>query len=269
MKNFMRRLLASLWIFVSGAWLSYIGLFTWTRPTWYIACKVLAPLGQMLFFVYLGMAATGRETAPFYIVGNALQMASSSGIFGMTLVVGGERNAGTLLYLIGSPANRLSVFLGRALFNILDGMLTVLMCFLWGVLLGLNLSAANLPGLCLTILIVTASTCGLGLLMGSLSLVSLNVMFINNTTYFLLMLFSGANLALDRMPAWLQAISAGLPLSRGIRAARLLVTGASIGEVWPLLAGELAVGMIYTLAGLALFHWFELQARHRGTLEAF
>jgi hypothetical protein len=39
--------------------------------------------------------------------------------------------------------------------------------------------------------------------------------------------------------------------------------------VWPLLAGELAVGLAYALTGFALFSWFEAQARRRGTLEAF
>lgn len=265
----MRALLASLRIFISGAWLSYIGLFLWTQPTWYIACKVLAPITQMLFFVYLGMVATGRNTAEFYIVGNALQMAAANGIFGVTMVVGGERNAGTLVYLVGSPGNRLAIFLGRALFNVLDGTFTVLICFAWGMLLGLNLSHANLPGLAFTILIATISTCGLGLLMGSLSLLSVNMMFINNTMYFLLMLFSGANLPLERMPTWIQALSRILPLTRGIQSARLLVNGAPIGEVLPLLTGELAIGLAYALIGFALFRWIEFQARRHGTLEAF
>lgn len=266
----MRRLMAWMRIFLSGAWLSYIALFTWTQPTSYVASKILMPLAGILFFTYLGISATGRETAEFYIVGNALQVAAFNGIYGVTMTVGRERDEGTLVYLIGSPAHRLAIFLGRALFNVLDGMLTVVLGFMWGVLLlGLDLSVANLPGMVLAILITTASTCGLGLLMGSISLVALNVMFVNNTVYFLLLLFSGANLPLDQMPVWMQTISACLPLSRGIQAARLLVAGASLAEVWPLLVGEMMVGLVYALTGFALFSWFEAQARKRGTLEAF
>jgi ABC-2 type transport system permease protein len=268
--NNVGRFFASLRIFLSGAWLAYIALFTWTQPASYLASKVVMPLSQILFFTFLGMSATGRDTAEFYIVGNALQVAALNGIYGVTMTVGRERNEGTLIYLVGSPANRLAIFLGRATFNILDGMLAVVIGFVWGVLLlGLDLSVANLPGLALTILITTASTCGLGLLMGSVSLVALNVMFVNNTVYFLLLLFSGANLPLDSLPTWMQAVSAGLPLSRGIRSARLLVGGASLAEVWPLLVGELTVGLAYALVGFALFSWFEAQARRRGTLEAF
>ena len=148
-------------------------------------------------------------------------------------------------------------------------MLTVAMGFVWGLLLGLNLSAANLPGLVLTVFITTVSTSGLGLLMGSISLRALNVMFVNNTLCFLLLIFSGANLPLTSMPAWIQVISACVPLTRGIQSARLLVAGASLEQVAPLLAGELAIGLIYALFGFVVFHWLEVQARQRGTLEAF
>jgi ABC-2 type transport system permease protein len=266
----MRKLSASLRIFFSGAWLAYIGLFRWTQPASYVASKVVMPLSQILFFTFLGVSATGRQTADFYIVGNALQVAAINGIYGVTMTVGSERNEGTLIYLLGSPANRMVTFMGRATFNILDGMLAVVLGFMWGVLLlGLDLSSANIPGLALTILITTASTCGLGLLMGSVSLVALNVMFVNNTVYFLLLLFSGANIPVVALPDWMQKISAILPLTRGIRAARLLVSGASLAEVWPLLVGEALIGLAYALAGFVLFSWFEAQAKRRGTLEAF
>ncbi len=160
--------------------------------------------------------------------------------------------------------------MGRASMNILDGALGVVIAFTWGVLLmGLNLSHTSIPALALTIIITTISTCGLGLLMGCLSLITINVMFVNNFVYFLLLIFSGANVQLDQLPAWVQAVSSMLPLTRGISAARLLVQGASLTEVMPLLLGELAVGIIYGLLGYLLFAVFEVEAKRRGTLEVF
>lgn len=257
-------------IFVSGAWLSYLALFNWTRPATYVATKVVGPLGWIAFFTFLGMRATGRQSADFYIIGNAIQVATYNGIYGVTMSVGNERNEGTLIYVFGTPASRFATFMGRAFFHILDGMVTVVVGFFWGVaLLGLDLSGANLPALVLTILITTASTCGLGLLLGSLSLMTLNIMFVNNFVWMALLLFSGANVPLANLPAWMQVVSAGLPLTRGIAAARLLVRGGTLAEVTPLLAGELAVGFIFALLGYLLFSWFETQAKRRGTLEAF
>ncbi|MBX3005213.1 MAG: ABC transporter permease [Anaerolineales bacterium] len=257
-------------LFFEGALLSYVALFRWLRPMTYLASKVVSPLSYMLFFVFLGKYASNGSEASFYIVGNALQIAASSGIYGVTMSIGGDRRDGTLLYLFGSPANRLTVFFGRAFMHIIDGAFGVVLGFFWGVvLLGLDLSQANLGALALVIVITTFSTCGLGLLCGCLSLVTLNVMFVNNTVFFLLLLFSGANVQTALLPAWAQAIGQALPLTRGIAAARQIVGGASLAEVSHLLAGELLFGFVYVALGYLMFRWFEAFAKRRGTLEAF
>lgn len=264
----MRTLAVNLRLFWQGTLLSYIALFHWLRPATYLASKIAMPLSQLLFFTFLGTFATGRENAGFFVLGNAVQIAAVSGIYGVTMSIGGDRWNGTLPYLFGTPANRLVMFVGRAFIHLIDGMLGVIIGLMWGVLLlGLDLSRTNLAALALTILITTFSTSGLGLLMGCLSLITLNVMFVNNTVYFALLIFSGANVPIQTLPAWMRAISEALPLTRGIASARALVAGASLAEVTPLLAGEFLLGAIYVLVGYSLFRWFEFQAKRRGTLE--
>ena len=264
----MKRFITGFRLFWQGAILGYVALFHWLRPVQYAASKIVMPLAQMFFFVYLGTFATGADNAPFYVIGNALQIAAVSGIYGVTMSIGGERNEGTLPYLFGTPANRMLIFLGRAFMNIMDGALGVVIAFIWGVvLMGLDLSNTNLWALALTILITTLSTCGLGLMLGSMALVTVNVMFINNLVYFMLLIFSGANVALETLPGWVQAISSALPLTRGIAAARLLVGGAGLSEAAPLLWGELGIGVLYSLLGYVLFTLFEIEAKRRGTLE--
>lgn len=266
----MRTLTNNIRLFWHGTLLSYIALFHWLRPIQYAASKVLMPLAQMFFFVFLGTFATGSDNAAFYIVGNAIQITAVSGIFGVTMSVGGEREAGTLPYLFGTPANRLVTFFGRAFMHILDGVLGVVIAFVWGiVLLGLDLTNTDLSALMLTILITTFSTCALGLLLGCLALISVEVMFINNFVYFALLIFSGANVPVTQLPGWMQWISYALPLTRGIEAARALVAGGRLAEVAPLLWGELGIGVMYGILGYFLFAWFEIQAKRRGTLEVF
>jgi ABC-2 type transport system permease protein len=115
---------------------------------------------------------------------------------------------------------------------------------------------------------VTAfSTSGLGLMLGSLSLITVNVMFVNNLIYFMLLIFSGSNLDLSKLPAVMQTVSQAIPLTRGIASARLIIAGASLTDVMPLLVQEIGVGLIYVLLGYAMFRWFEIQAKRRGTLE--
>jgi ABC-2 type transport system permease protein len=258
----------NIYLFWQGTLLSYKALFAWLRPVTYMASKVLMPLAQMFFFVFLGSYATGGTNTDFYIIGNAIQITAVSGIFGVTFSVGGDRDAGTLPYLFGTPANRFLIFFGRAFMHIIDGFIGVMIALTWGVLLmGLDLSRTDLPALGVTILIATFSTCGLGLLMGCLSLLTANVMFVNNFVYFSLLVFSGANVEVTSLPAWMQFISSILPLTRGIAASRALAAGASFSEISPLLVSEFAIGLLYGLLGYVLFSWFETQAKQKGTLE--
>jgi ABC-2 type transport system permease protein len=264
----MKRSLAGLRVFFSSAYFSYIALFRWFQPATYMASKVIMPLGQILFFTLLGMYAKGRDSASFFVIGNGLQLAAISGIYGVTMSVGGERWAGTMGYLFGAPASRMLIFVGRAFMHVIDGMLGVVLGLAWGVaLLGVDLSQTDLAALALTILITAASTTGIGLLLGCLSLITRNIMFINNTVYFLMLALCGANVPVSDLPQWVQAISNILPLTRGIASARELVAGASLHSVRHLLYGEVLVGACYAVVGYVLFRQFEIQAKKRGTLE--
>jgi len=96
-----------------------------------------------------------------------------------------------------------------------------------------------------------------------------NVMFINNFVYFALLIFSGANVAIERFPVGMQSISWAMPLTRGIAAARLLIAGSTLSDISPLLWGVLGIGLLYGFIGYLLFAWFEIVAKRRGTLEVF
>lgn len=270
MNAFLKRITLNTRLFFEGAFLSYVALFRWLRPMTYLASKVIAPLTQMLFFVFIGAYASGSQNAAFYVIGNSLIFTASSGIFGVTMSIGGERWSGTLPYLFGTPANRMALFLGRAFMHIFDGMLGVFIGLIWGILLfKLDLSRTDLPALTLTIFITTFSTAGLGLLMGCLSLITRNVMFVNNTAYFLLLVFSGANLDISTLPRWMQAVSNVLPLTRGVTSTRALIAGGKLTEITPLLGQEILIGVVFVLLGYIMFRRFEYEAKVRGTLEVF
>jgi len=263
----MSKAIAGTRVFFTGAYYSYIALFRWFRPTTYLASKVIMPLAQILFFALLGMYASGRDSAPYYVVGNAIQLAALNGTYGVTMNVGGERWAGTIGYLFGAPANRLIIFTSRAFMHVIDGMIGVVLGLIWGaVLLGVDYSNTNLSALALTILITAASTSGMGLLLGCLSLMTRNIMFINNTVYFLMLAVCGANVPVDTLPVWIQRVSYALPLTRGILAARSLVDGASFSTVAPLRGNALLISVAYVTVGYVLFRQFEYQAKKRGNL---
>ena len=137
------------------------------------------------------------------------------------------------------------------------------------VLYGLDLHHANLLLLGLCVLVISLTTAGLGLMFGSIGLVMRDAIIIANIVYYVLLIICGINFPVSRLPGLLQLVAYGLPLTRGVQAARDAVAGASLGQVGGLLAGELLVGLVWAAAGYLLFRWLESWARQGGLQEAY
>jgi len=266
----MKQLASDAGAFTRSVYLQYVALFQWATVQGYIAYKVLLPVTQILFFTELGVYATGRQNALYFALGNALQLTANAGIFGVIATVANERQYGTLPILLGSPANRLVTFLSRSLVNVIDGIATVLVGLgVAALLFGLDFRHGNLPLLFLCVIVISLTTAGMGLLFGSIGLIMRDAIIIANVVYYLLMIVCGINFPISRLPGPIQVISYGLPLTRGVEAARQAVAGASVGQVGGLLAGELIVGVLYAFCGYVLFRLFEAYARRGGLQEAY
>ena len=82
-----------------------------------------------------------------------------------------------------------------------------------------------------------------------------------------MLLVSGANVPLDQLPGWIQALSSVIPITHGIEAARELAAGASLSDVSSLLATELGIGLALLCVGLVMLRVFEWEGRRSATLE--
>jgi ABC-2 type transport system permease protein len=257
-------------VFARSTYLQYVALFQWATIRGYVGYKVLLPVTQILFFVQLGVYGTGRQNALYFALGNALQVTAQAGIYGTIATVANERQFGTLPMLLASPANRLVTFLSRAIVNVIDGIVTVIVGLgITIVIFGLDLHRTNLLLLALCVLLISMTTAGLGLLFGALGLIMRDAITIANVVYYLLLVLCGINFPISRLPEVVQVASYGLPLTRGVEAAREVATGASITQIGGLLLGELLVGVVYALAGYMLFRWLEDYARHGGLQDAY
>jgi ABC-2 type transport system permease protein len=266
----MNRIASEAAVFARSTYLQYVALFQWATVRGYIAYKVLLPVTQILFFVELGVYATGRHNALYFALGNALQLTANAGIFGVIATVANERQYGTLPVLLASPANRLVTFLSRAVVNVIDGIVTVVVGLAVAIaLFGLDLQQANLALLGLCVVLISVTTAGLGLMFGSIGLVMRDAIIIANVVYYLMLIVCGINFPVSRLPAAIQLISYSLPLTRGVQAAREAAAGASFDQVARLLGGELLVGVLWALGGYLLFRALEGWARRGGLQEAY
>ncbi len=264
----IRSLFQTLRLYVAQAWLSYHGRFAILNPFGYIASKLGFPFFLMLFFIFLGKFV-GFANPVFIVIGNVLLIPASSSMSGVTYAIGEERGWGTLSYVLGSPARRGPVFMGRAFFYILDGFLTAILGFAIAAgIFRLDISRINFGMLILCISLIAISSSGLGFLFGSISLISRDGWIFLNTFLEALYILVGVNFPVESLPAALQKIAFGLPLTRGIMAARLALQGAGWGAIRALVGGEVLVGVLYILAGYLCFRLIEKRSMVSGTLDA-
>lgn len=254
-------------IFFLGGLMSYRALFGFISPWIFVPTLLIQPLFQILLFVYIGRTVE-LESDQFYVIGNALQFVAVPCLFAMTQTIAGERYQQTLGYVLVTPAGRLPLFLGRSLPVVLNGAFVAAFSLaVAGAMFGIHIPASALIPL-LIVVVVTAFSCtGLGLVNAGIGLRVRESAVLSNVLFGLLLIFSGANVNLDSLPAWMSTISQAVPLTHGIEAARRLADGSSLSDVSGLVAAELAVGTLYAALGYAIVRFMEWQARTRATLE--
>ncbi len=256
-------------VFFHGGLTSYRALFAWLNPWIFLPMLVAYPLFQTVFFVYLGRSAHVANST-FFVVGNSFVAAAVTGLFGMGQGIAGERRFQTLSILLASPASRLALFLGRAVPTMVNGFVVALITF--G--LGAALVGVSIHGLAYwTLGLALAASCfactALGMCIGSLTFRTRSISVFADAIGGALLLVTGANVPLGRLPDFLQRIAAYIPLTHGLRASRAVVNGASLTAAFPQIRDELLVGLAYFVIGLSLLRYFERSGRHAGSFDRF
>jgi len=256
-------------VFFSCGVTSCRALFGWVNPYVFVPILVVYPIAQILFFAYLGRSA-GVESDAFFLIGNTFCAASVAAMFGMGQAIGGERRFQTLPLLLASPVNRLVMYTGRALPTVLIGFLVAAIAFVCGAaILDVHVGGNEALALVLALLASCFTCAGLGLCIGSLGLRGRSVSLFADVIAGGLLIISGANVPLERLPDAVQSLSSIVPLTHGIEAARSVAAGADLGAVAGLLGKEVGIGAIYMTLGLVLVVLFEREGRRTGAFDRF
>lgn len=259
--------MTSLRIFFIGGVISFRALFSFLRPEIYIPSLLIAPIFQILLFVFIGRSA-GLESDEFYVIGNAVQYAALPCVFAMSFTIAGERNQKTLGFLLVSPAPRLPLFLGRAVPVIVNGFfVSAFSLVVGGLIVGVDIPVSAAAPLLACVLVCAFACTGLGLLAAGLGLLIREQAVLSNIIFGFLLIFAGANVPIDSLPGWMQAISQVIPFTHGIEAAREVADGSTLGDVAGLLRTEALIGVVYGALGFAFIRLTENVSRRHATLE--
>jgi ABC-2 type transport system permease protein len=254
-------------VFFIGGLTSFRALFNWLSPWIYVPSMLVAPVFQILLFAYIGRAAH-IQSDEFYVIGNGLQNTCIPCVFAMCNTIVGERYQQTLGYVLVTPARRIPLFVGRSLPVVVNGAVTSAFALVvGGAILHIHVPPRSVAAIALVILIAAVSCTGLGLLAGAVGFVVRETATLNNIIFGVLLVFTGANVALSDLPSWMSTLAQGLPLTHAIEAARRLADGASFGSVGGLLAAEALIAAIYAVLGYWGLRAMEYQSRIHATLE--
>jgi ABC-2 type transport system permease protein len=254
-------------IFFIGGLTSYRALFNWLTPWILVPTFLIAPVFQILLFVYIGRT-TGVQSDEFYVIGNAVQYAAIPCIFAMSSMIEGERQEMTLGSILATPAGRLPLFLGRSLPVMVNGFFVAAFALVvGGAIVGIDLPSSSFAPIALVLAVCAFSCTGLGLLCAAVGLRVRETATLNNIAFGLLLVFCGVNVALDELPAWMSTIAQVLPLTHGIEAARKVAGGSAFGDVRGLVGTEALIGVLWAFCGYILLRLMELESRRSASLE--
>lgn len=260
-------------VFWSSAVIAKKALFSWLSPSLWAMQLFTMSLFQIALFWYIASYVNNTaEALQYVVVGNAMQSIAYVAVFAVTNITGEEKEAGTLPGILATPANRFAMFVGKAMFQVLNSMATVAIAFFYAVVLfGLDFSQVNLLTLAVVIAVTSFATVGFGLMLSSLGFYLRTSMIVANIFLFIGLLFCGVNFPVTDLPEYLQPISYAIPMTYGTDAARAAVEGAGVldSEVAGLLCNELIVAGAAILIGYFMMIAFERIARKKGTLEMF
>lgn len=247
------------------SFLGYRALFAWLNPWDYVTVKVIEPIVQILFFALLGQFAGLDPT--YFVLGNAVRLASVSGLYGCIMVMMEERMSGTLQLVVASATPISQTLVARMALQGLDGLITTGLGLGIGFLFfGLDASHVYWGWLLLALLITSYGIASLGLLVSVFGIFGMDLTFVMNFAYTLLLLLCGVNFPVAALPAPLQVVGNLLPLTHGLAAIRALVSGSFTG-VYEQLALETLIALAYGIGGYLLFRYAEYRARVLGTLD--
>lgn len=257
----------ALYVLQSSARISIRELALTYPPVVYFGAWIPRVLTQLAFFALLVEHAGGKEWLDYALVGNAVYLVALTCISYISGSVVVERHQGTLPLIAASPANPLLVLAGRNIGLALHAYVTGLLSLAVALIVSGPYSIWSVATAPLILFSSAFSAYLVGLLIGAFALRGQNLHnLFSNGTLLLILAVSGVNVPVSALPGWLAQVAAFLPVTHGLAAMRLGLSGAPVGAIFQEALLEVAVGSVFALIALLFFHLLFQRARRDGSL---
>lgn len=251
-------------------------------PSWvmvFLIWPILYPCGYIFAAKALGgphgsgvgsfqrLAGTS-DYLSYIVVGSSMYMWLNLTLWDVGLHLRNEQMRGTLESNWLCPVWRISIMLGGSFTKLTTAVFFLVVTVIeFRLVFGTNVLRGNVGLVLLILLLVSASIYGIGLAFGSLVLRFREANAMVFLVRGLFMVFCGITYPLQVLPAWMQGVSAVLPLTYAIHAIRAVsLTGASLTGIAPDLEALAIFAVVLPLLGYAAFMATERRARRTGSL---
>jgi ABC-2 type transport system permease protein len=212
----------------------------------------------------------GTSVSSFLLIGIIGMIVWSATIWAGGYAIEYERSGGTVAALFLSPASRIAVVAGYGIGGLIWLYPAFVVVALLGVATGARLQVADPFAALAAIGTLVAGSLATSFALAGLFILSRRANLLANFLQAPIYLLAGFMVPRDRLPAWLQALSACLPVSHAIDALRAsTLRGAGFTAIGTELGLTLLTTVAFGLIGMISLRRVEYVAKHSGQLEFF
>jgi ABC-2 type transport system permease protein len=238
------------------------------------------PLLWVLPFLFQGQALVGgwqsasfarltgtTQYIPYVLIGAIVSTYVFSALYGMGGSLRMESYWGTLELILGSPAHRITVLLGKAVSESIMGssfaLVQTLLCVL---VFGVRLTVGQVFPILLVMLLLIAGLYGLAIALAGITLQIKESRTLAHTIEWLMYLFSPVRYPVEINPV-IKLVSLAIPLTYALIVIRgISLLGKSVATLWRNVAVLAGLDLLMIGVGLVTFYAVEKKVRRSGTI---
>lgn len=217
-----------------------------------------------------GKLAGTEQFIPFILIGAIISTYLFSSLYGMGGSIRMESYWGTLEYILGSPARKISILMGKALSESISSTLFVLtqvaICILG---FGLTLTVGKILPILLTMLLLVVGLYGMAIALAGVTLQIKESRSLVHTIEYLFYLFSPIRYPVGIHP-FISLVSLAIPLTYALVVVRgIWLLNQSVNTLWRNVAILAALDAVFITVGYSIFYVMEKKVRKSGTVAQY
>jgi ABC-2 type transport system permease protein len=240
--------------------LSFLGLIVTLIPL-YLVGRALDPL------MAPKIGAEGGEFFGFLLLGTALFPFAILAMQVLPSEVGSGVGTGTFEAMLATPARLPSLFVGFVSYDLIWTSVRTVALLMFGAILGATIAPQQILALVVVVVFIVLAHLPIGLLATAFMLMFRTTLELPKLAMFASTIFAGIYYPTSVIPEQVRVISAAVPLTYGLRAARrVALQNASLADVGADLGMLAAFAVLLGVVGLVVLRAALLAVRRAGTL---